>query len=248
MNFDRTKEAFETATDKYIETLKKCSDGRDHSWEHCYSKFYHAISENVYDEITVDNLSLHLAFYLASWGMYRGSSFVLNKDYTIHRKAVGIVMKPEYKTLLGIKCEEYRDESNLNKLEKIKNELQAHYGEIRDNVFGKKSCMPVSDTLISKILLGTLGCVPAYDSFFITAIREYDVAPRTFSNDSIRELVGFYMKMSDFFEKKQKETEFGEVLYPHMKIMDMGFWQLGYEINSREKENELSVFGGDIIC
>lgn len=40
--------------------------------EHCCSVFHEARNQENTD---TDNLSLHLAFYLASWGMYRGSSF-----------------------------------------------------------------------------------------------------------------------------------------------------------------------------
>lgn len=38
---------------------------RYRSWDICYNAFN--------SKVETDNLSLHLAFYLASWGMYRGS-------------------------------------------------------------------------------------------------------------------------------------------------------------------------------
>ena len=47
------------------------------SWRHCYKAFYE--NRNKTDEQTLDYLSLHLAFYLASWRIYRGSSFLLQK-------------------------------------------------------------------------------------------------------------------------------------------------------------------------
>ena len=49
-----------------------------------------------------DYLSLHLAFYLASWGMYRGSSFLLQKDYKVLVPIVEEVLKPEYDCLFGV--------------------------------------------------------------------------------------------------------------------------------------------------
>lgn len=36
------------------------------------------------NDVNLDYLSLQLAFYLASWGMYRGSSFLLQKYYRVH--------------------------------------------------------------------------------------------------------------------------------------------------------------------
>lgn len=41
-----------------------------------------------------DYLSLQLAYYLASWGMLRGSSFLLWKDYKIHIPMVKEMLKP----------------------------------------------------------------------------------------------------------------------------------------------------------
>ncbi len=50
---------------------------------------------NINDEETIDMLALHLGFYLASWGMYRGSSFLLQKDYKVHVPIVKIIINNE---------------------------------------------------------------------------------------------------------------------------------------------------------
>ena len=39
-----------------------------------------------------DNLVLHLGFYLSNWGMYRGSSFLLQKSYKEHVEAVKYII------------------------------------------------------------------------------------------------------------------------------------------------------------
>src|SRR5260370_38140615 len=51
------------------------------SWDHCYSFFQSGFDDD-------ERASLHLAFYLASWGMYRGRSFLIQKDYLIHLDVV----------------------------------------------------------------------------------------------------------------------------------------------------------------
>jgi len=38
-------------------------------------------------------------FYLASWGMYRGYSFLLQHTYTVHRGVIDIVVSPEFTPL-----------------------------------------------------------------------------------------------------------------------------------------------------
>ena len=54
--------------------------GRYKSWEHCNNVFNekHDKRKNGSDlsEDDYDYLALHLSFYLASWGMYRASSFI----------------------------------------------------------------------------------------------------------------------------------------------------------------------------
>ena len=68
-------------------------NGRSRSWEHCYRIFRDARTDPCPD---YDYLSLHLAFYLASWGMYRGSSFLLQKDYKVLSPIVEEILKTDY--------------------------------------------------------------------------------------------------------------------------------------------------------
>ena len=65
----------------FYNQLKADQNGRYRSWEHCYKCFHDARNDSNAD---YDYLSLQLAFYLASWGMYRGSSFLLESNKNIH--------------------------------------------------------------------------------------------------------------------------------------------------------------------
>lgn len=94
---------------EFYNDLKIDENGRYRSWEHCYSHFIKARGSKVID---YDYLSLQLAFYLASWGMYRGSSFLLQKDYKVHIPVVKELLSNEYDALAGIECIEFRKESN----------------------------------------------------------------------------------------------------------------------------------------
>ena len=67
---------------KFYNDPLRGTNGRYCSWEHCYKVFHDARVKRQGGELPdYDYLSLHLAFYLASWGMYRGSSFLLQQDY-----------------------------------------------------------------------------------------------------------------------------------------------------------------------
>lgn len=154
---------------EFYNDLKIDENGRYRSWEHCYSHFIKARGSK---EIDYDYLSLQLAFYLASWGMYRGSSFLLQKDYKVHIPVVKELLSKEYDALAGIECIEFRKECNQQLLREINSFLGQYYDKIRREVKGQELKNQLSFTLITKILMGTLGCVPAYDRYFIAGIKK----------------------------------------------------------------------------
>ena len=211
---------------KFYDTLKKDENGRYRSWEHCYSNFINA-RDNKNAEL--DYLSLQLAFYLASWGMYRGSSFLLQKDYKIHIPVVKELLKEEYDPLAGIDCVELKREENQRLLENINAFLDEYYSNIRDEVKKIKVRNQLSSTLITKILMGTLGCVPAYDRYFISGIKKQKVASGNYNMKSIIQLVDFYEKNIVELENIRKDMKVNGMAYPQMKILDMAFWQIGLD-------------------
>lgn len=211
---------------KFYDTLKKDENGRYRSWEHCYSNFINA-RDNKNAEL--DYLSLQLAFYLASWGMYRGSSFLLQKDYKIHIPVVKELLKEEYDPLAGIDCVELKREENQRLLENINAFLDEYYSNIRDEVKNIKVRNQLSSTLITKILMGTLGCVPAYDRYFISGIKKQKVASGNYNMKSIVQLVVFYESNIVELENIRKDMKVNGMAYPQMKILDMAFWQIGLD-------------------
>ena len=156
----------------FYELMRKNENARFKSWEHCYKSFKLAYKNNNLNNECIDYLCLQLSFYLASWGMYRGSSFLLGYDYKIHKPVVELLFK--YKSLWDIKIEKDKDQ-DLNwfytDLFNLIDEIKEYYSKKRELI--KKENSPkkeISDTLVSKILLGTIGCIPAYDRYFISGI------------------------------------------------------------------------------
>ena len=213
---------------EFYNDLKIDENGRYRSWEHCYSHFIKARGSK---EIDYDYLSLQLAFYLASWGMYRGSSFLLQKDYKVHIPVVKELLSKEYDALAGIECIEFRKESNQQLLREINSFLGQYYDKIRREVKGQELKNQLSFTLITKILMGTLGCVPAYDRYFIAGIKKQKVTTGNYNLKSIIKLVDFYEKNSVRLEPVREKMEVDGMPYPQMKMLDMGFWQIGFELD-----------------
>ncbi|MDD6532271.1 MAG: hypothetical protein PUF23_08000 [Ruminococcus sp.] len=227
---------------EFYNDLKIDENGRYRSWEHCYSHFIKARGSK---EIDYDYLSLQLAFYLASWGMYRGSSFLLQKDYKVHIPVVKELLSKEYDALAGIECIEFRKESNQQLLREINSFLGQYYDKIRREVKGQELKNQLSFTLITKILMGTLGCVPAYDRYFIAGIKKQKVTTGNYNLKSIMKLVDFYEKNSVRLEPVREKMEVDGMPYPQMKMLDMGFWQIGFELDKvfskKDKMKEVMI-------
>ena len=166
--------------------------------------------------------------------MYRGSSFLLQKDYKVHIPAVKELLKNKYDALAGIECTDFRNESNQQLLREIYWELEKIYKEIRENVKGQELKNELSSTLITKILMGTLGCVPAYDRYFIAGIKNQKVATGNYNINSIMQLVEFYEENADRLESVREKMEVEGMPYPQMKLLDMGFWQVGFDLDTNK--------------
>ncbi len=206
----------------YLET-SSAPDHRYKSWDNCYQAF----SGNSPEEIH----ALHLGFYLASWGMYRGSSGLLHKNHLVHKGAVEIIFKEKYQKL---KCgmEQEISHEMINDILDLKRDLGEHYVK----QFTKFKPISPTDTLISKVLLGTLGCVPAYDRFLIDGLKAKGMQHFKFQEDSLKELFWFIMENEVEISQCQKQIiETTGLYYPLMKIVDMFFWQVGYGLPQKVK-------------
>ena len=200
------------------------------SWEHCYGYF----KRDAID-IDIDKACLHLAFYLASWGMYRGSSFLLQKDYLIHKDVVKYLIAKKH--LQNIEFKNISDEG-INEIIRICVWIREWYARNIRTVNGVVREVNATDTLVTKIVLGTLGCIPAYDSCFIDGLRIKGIRPFVPTLSGVKKLVSFYTDNIDQFDVISSEIiKSRKIIYPPMKLVDMYFWQIGYNdtLKSLEK-------------
>jgi len=216
---------------EFYDQLRNDENGRYRSWEHCYGYFMDARHQA---EPDLDYLSLQLAFYLASWGMYRGSSFLLQKDYRIHIPVVKELLNSKYDPLAGIECVEYRKPEVQSLLTDINTFLGTYYDEVRLHVKEETPKNKLSDTLITKVLMGTLGCVPAYDRYFIMGLKKQKVSTGLYNIRSLLKLVDFYEANNAQLEAARDGLKVNGLPYPQMKMLDMGFWQIGFELDTKK--------------
>ena len=216
--------------EEFFEAWKTDDNSRYYSWEHCYNFFQNNKTEILTDCKLLNTASLHLAFYLASWGMYRGSSFLLQKDYKVHIPVVKILMEEQYNSLVGITAEELIKDENLTLLEDVSARIRRAYADEKPSIEGITN--NATDTLVTKILLGTLGCVPAYDRYYVQAVKQYGISAGGYNKESVRDVAKYYLSHKDEFETVRAELSTRGVEYPVMKLMDMCMWQVAFEADN----------------
>jgi hypothetical protein len=127
------------------------------SYDYSFNHFHPANATCITDDMEKSCLSL--GFYLASWGMFRGSSFLLNKS------AKTFVPVIEYIS----KLEKSAWEIDADNLSKNADQVIEIYNNIKSSLIPNTSSHL---TLTTKIMLGVFGSVPAYDRFFINSFKD----------------------------------------------------------------------------
>ena len=189
-------------------------DERYTSFDYCYNYFYTFYKEKRLHELANDNnlemSCLQLGFYLASWGMMRGSSFLLEKSIHNYENLIIIISKMNPK-LWEIDVDKYNEE-NINFLLECKKQIIKGLG---------KENKP-SDTLITKIMLGVFANTPALDKFVKSSL-----GINSFNNNSLLKIKDFYEKNRNDFDSFKIRT-FGfltsketEIFYTKAKLIDM---------------------------
>lgn len=216
-----TQALFKAVVERYEVKKEADSNHRYWSWDHCY-KAFHSHLDN-------DTKALHLANYLASWGMNRGSGGLLQKDYRIHLGTIEILSDNKYTSL---DCYDQNDfkENKVDLLFELESKLSNYYRAIKFERMGTQELISPTDTLISKILLGTLSCTPAYDQFFKVGIGL--TLNKQFSRNGIRSL--FRWAIESGIQGIRSDLPESTRGLPLMKLLDIYFWSVGYqqEINN----------------
>ena len=184
------------------------------SFDQCYNYFHSFYKENKLSELSNDeNLQiscLQLGFYLASWGMMRGSSFLLEKSVKNYTNLIIAISKMDRK-LWEIDVDNYTEE-NINLLLDCKQRIIEALGKENNP----------SDTLVTKIMLGVFANIPAFDQYFKKSLKVYLV-----SKKSLLKIKEFYEKNKSIFDSfeiltfdflSSKETN---IVYSKAKLIDM---------------------------
>ena len=175
------------------------------------------------------NAALHLGSYLASWGMYRGSSFLLKYTYTAHLGVIEQLVSPELSVLWK---HEFGGVENDFQLVPTILEAVSRIREAYRPFAPAAESRQASDTLVTKTLLGTLGCMPACDRYFIDGFKRAGLKYSYLNGAFVCRVLGFCREhLSEFRGEQEKIEREGGIRYPLMKLVDMCFWQVGFELD-----------------
>lgn len=188
------------------------------SFDYCFNYFQSFKKRNrINDLADKENLQqscFQLGFYLASWGMLRGSSFLLEKSMRHLSKLIQEISNFD-ESIWDIDVDSYTDD-NIQLLLKSKEKIKIALGKDKN----------ASDTLTTKIMLGVFGNVPAFDNYFRNGFG--------FSycgNSQLKKISKFYQipgnkKIIDKYNNKIFTFDFNtgketEINYTRAKIVDM---------------------------
>ncbi len=216
--------------DKFIHAYDSDANGRYVSYDHIRKAFlYNRDKENMRDYIT-----LNLYAYLASWGMLR-NSFLMQKDYLFSRPVVDVLCSEKYKPLINYNPFTDTGYKNVSLIEELVKDIRKCYKgkEYYDEGSNKAKVIDnVTDTLVSKIILGTIGCTIAYDRYVRSSLERYKFIQKL-STDSFIQLREF-AKSNELIIKKELSRLDNEIYTP-MKILDMYFYEKGLDDENTKK-------------
>jgi hypothetical protein len=184
------------------------------SFDYCYNYFYSFYKEKRIPELAnEENMQmscLQIGFYLASWGMMRGSSFLLEKSVKNYEELIRTISKSD-PNLWEIDVDNY-NENNIKLLLNCKNDIIGALGKENNP----------TDTLVTKIMLGVFANVPAFDKYFSMGFRMY-----TFNEKSLLKLKEFYYIHKSIFDSYEIHTfdfitsKEIDINYTRAKLIDM---------------------------
>ena len=223
-------------TDKYYEKIKDIIDSGDYkknlgqgasrgrAWEQCFRAFKGVIQKGSASAQDIDSLSAHLYAFLACWGMQRNSKIMTNLNHTFFNRVCEIMISDEYKLLRAPSEKEIKNPEYATRVYDLYKDILDVLTEEKEK-YEETIDAATTPTLISKIMLGGLGCIPAYDRFFKDALSILEISPRIWGKHSIEQVCQQLVLDSPETVKLLRVNSPKD--YPIMKNIDLALWSIG---------------------
>lgn len=201
-------------------------------WSHIssFEKPYLAVSTKA----RANHTSLLLTSYLAHWGMFRGKAslkdtnwhFLTDLSIALLNKKNGILNPISDLNFEGIAGMEPKELERM--IKSFKTWLDNHG-------------ISPTDTLLTKIVMGLLGNMPAYDRYFKNGLSELRKGKKysgqlAFSETGLKNLSDWYAKSKYTWPKVSCFTD-SNSLIPSGKVIDMAIFQYGKDMEKYRKSS-----------
>ena len=196
---------------------------RYYSFDFCYIHFR---SSRESGKIDIEKSCQVLWSYLASWGMLRGSSFLLWKNPAYLKDLVEWIYEQPL-NIWNIDVENHKENAQT---------VLDLYNKAKEYILKGNKHQAV--TLVTKVLLGVFAIIPAYDRFFRDSFSDIAGNECGFSipnKKSLEIIYQFYVENKEEIEKLSNQTKVfdfnGQLTkyhYSKAKIIDMYGFQVGY--------------------
>jgi hypothetical protein len=195
------------------------------SFDYCFNHFQQACEDNDTARLAdADHLllsCLQLGFYLASWGMMRGSGDLLQRSV---RELAPVVeqVASEPKSTWALDAHSFTADAG---------EVLALSERIQ-----KAFSIRASDILLTKVMLGVFGCVPAFDRFFQIGFKCNTLCERAllrigkFYDDNQAVIDASAVWTLDFDTGLDTERR-----YSRSKLIDMVHFQEGFNLERQSR-------------
>lgn len=193
------------------------------SYDYCFNYFRKVKGDDLTQDM--EKSCMVLMSYLASWGMYRGSAYLKEHSAKIFEELIIYISRSE-DVVWNVDINTYPKHIPLliNTYEEIKDKLQVGTS--------------VHKTLITKIMMGVYGNVPALDKYFCKGFKHITngrCAFSSFGEKSLTTLYNFYQNRSslvDSLSASYKTLSFQtgkptRIHYTRAKIIDMYGFMIG---------------------
>lgn len=207
---------------KKIEDIHN-ENSRGYAWIDLNKAFRERKTKSYSDEY----LAKELFIFLANWGMVARGAFLMQHSYRILVPVIKILLNEKYEILQNPEIDVV--EQNISKIIELKHEIS-----VKLSKFSGNKNKVVSDTLLSKIIMGVFGCTVTYDTYIKEELlgekskksgRTGKIATASFSENSLKAICVYYKENIEKLEPLRNRFKMpdGE-LYPPLKFLDILMW------------------------
>jgi len=220
----------------------RITDHRYASFDYCFRYFQSFKSKkDIAKDKNLEMSCLQLGFYLASWGMLRGSGILLQKSIPFYKEIIKIIAE-DSGNIWNIDVNNYSKNNNIDNLRGIYKKFAKCIPDGKNKII-----------IITKILLGVFGCCPAFDNYFCYTFRKFygnKCKFRSFNPEALETIHIFYNdnnNLINVYRKNSKVLDFQNgkdknLRYTRAKVIDMIGFQYGLDNSPKpNKKRNISI-------